>query len=428
MLNRTISAGLRFTALAVATLVLWAPTIALANTVGGMAGQVEGNEQSVLNLVVSIAFLLGVAASARGLFLLKEASDSQGQTKPIQGFAWMGVGACLAAIPTVMTTSGTTLFGNNTATNLSTSSGLSGGGGLGGMVVTFAQDIAPNVGGLLLHGTSILMGVYFVFRGLMCLRDAAGGGASHSNLRAGDGLMRVFAGAMSFYLPSVVQSGLGTFFNSSAIVALTGASAGATADCMSSSGTDAMTCAANNVATNLVPVFIQASFLFMFIVGAWMLAHSIWRLAEAYQSGNPQLFQFKEGGHGFFVKTGISVLLMNMPFLLNAVENTFGVSDPTINGQGYNGGSSLLTYSVSMSSLAQYGPLLKDCYIILAMFGVLAVWKGVRLWVAYAEGNKETLGAGATHIVAGVILANMKYGCAMAVTTFYGSGSTGICG
>lgn len=79
-----------------------ASTQAHADSLGTIASNIESTFQNVGNLVIGASFLGGVGLTTNGLFMLKKASESQGQVPYTQPLIRIGVGAGLAAVPAVV--------------------------------------------------------------------------------------------------------------------------------------------------------------------------------------------------------------------------------------------------------------------------------------------------------------------------------------
>jgi uncharacterized membrane protein HdeD (DUF308 family) len=291
---------------------------------------------------------------------------------------------------------------------------------LGGLIGTATSSIWQPAWTLLL-GLGFLVGLWLVATGLTRLRDV---GSHQGNQGMMDGVLRIIGGALLVGLPDTVNAGIMTFYDNVTghPIDTANGTVHAVSDCLnstSSMGGSTLTCVAGNVAANLVPVFVEVSFALLYLVGAVMIVHSIYTLATSHASGNRQ--QQK----GWVIRIIIGVLICNVPYLMTAIEQTIGISNGTIMGTGFDqNNNDMLAYSYTGSGtsiLAEYATLIGDLFIIMVMFGVVAVWRGIFFLRSYAEGNgRATLGQGLTHVIGGVVLANIKFAVCLLMNTFLG--------
>lgn len=293
---------------------------------------------------------------------------------------------------------------------------------MGGVIGTLAGDIWQPFWHLLL-GLGFLLGLYLVAAGLAKLRDTGGPGSRG----AADGILRLVGGALLIALPDTVNIGVVSFYNSITGHAMQsgGNGPGAVAECLQSMGGGSpLTCVAKNVASNLVPVFIEVSFGLFYLVGVAMILHAIYTMATSHAAGHNQTPK------GWLARVVIGFLICNVPHLMLTVQNTLGIRNGTVMDTGFSRNSSLLAYTADSSAgvLAQYAELIGYCFQILVMFGVIAVWRGIMYLRAFADGSERGgMGPGITHIIGGVLLANAKWTTCIVVNTFFGSG-LGFCG
>lgn len=269
----------------------------------------------------------------------------------------------------------------------------------------------------LIVSAAYLVGFYLLATGLVKLRDAGGreGGGM-------DGAARLAGAAFLICLPEVMGSGLMSFFGQAVGWRADQASAGGTDLCVSTVGggsASPLTCVAKNFATNVVPVGVKVLFGLFYLAGMAMVAHAIYTAATASSSGQRGL---PKGWSGRLV---IGILVANVPQFMLAVATTLGIGGATINGNGLNASSSLLSYSgTSVGLLSTYADLVKYVFTILVLFGVIAVWKGMMMLRAHAEGGQQgTMGSGLTHVIGGVLLANSKFTVCVVMNTLFGLSS-----
>jgi len=181
-------------------------------------------------------------------------------------------------------------------------------------------------------------------------------------------------------------------------------------------------CMAANLAQNVVPIGIVATFALAFIAGLWGFGHALFELAKA-QGGRPL-------PEGWWSKLIFNVVLLNAPVLFQTVSQTILGQGGTVGGNGLVSGSSLLKYNLSSNdALEQYQTLIGHVFTILALFGAIAFVRGIFVCKAAGEGRQGgTYGHGFVFIIAGILLANSKYSTCLVLNTMLGAdGTFGFC-
>jgi hypothetical protein len=303
---------------------------------------------------------------------------------------------------------------------------------LGGIVNAAGTDLAKSFL-LFLVAAAYLTGFWLCFIGLWKLAANADKGFTHDGAWL-DGIMRIAGGSLLIAMPDVLNCGLYTLYQDTmgyqGSISHAAGGGGSVTDCLTGAGsgsTQVMTCVAKNVATNLVPVFVEVAFIMFYIVGIGMVFHVIHGLAKSSAHGS------RGAPEGWLPRLIIGVLICNVPHLMQSLEVTlgFGAGEILANGaQGLTGGMaqppSLLAYSgagTSIAALQQFSTLIGWVFVIMVMFGVLSVWRGLMHLKALSEGNRQSsMGNGITHIVAGVFLANAKASTCALMSTFVGNG------
>jgi len=290
---------------------------------------------------------------------------------------------------------------------------------LGQMVGSFANDVWQPFC-LLVLGLAFLSGLWLIATGISKMRES--GGHQHQNA-ALEGVMRIIGGAFLVGLPDTVNLGIASFYGAMTGHAMNSANgtAGAVTDCLQGGG---VTCVAQNIATNLVPVFVEVSFGLLYFFGVVIVFHALYSMATSHGSGQQQ-------SKGWLPRIIIGLLICNVPHLFSLFETTFGVGDGTITDTGFNQSSSLLAYTANGTSqvLTSYASLIQWCFHILVMFGVIAFIRGILQLRAFAEGKERGhggMGGGITHVVGGIMLANSKWTVCIVLNTFFGQGM-GFC-
>lgn len=291
---------------------------------------------------------------------------------------------------------------------------------IGASLSIFAQVIGPLI--TLTAVMSTVVGAYLLFNGLKSFADAS---SSRGQVTFNDGFAKLIGAVLLISIPETLGIGVTSLFGATYDTRVYDGSYeyGGVTSCISGGGM-ILSCMANNIATNVVPVFLKVAFALMFLSGAALAAQTIYKMAT--QHGNGQR------GHerGLVLKLLIAIVLANSPVFLGQMSETFGITGGTLSAIGtINSSSSLLAYNAPAGMLSQYASLIASLFRIFVMFGVIAVWRGLFLLKAGAEGSQQgAAGAGAWHIIGGVFLVNIKFTvCLVLNTTAGGGGTMGFC-
>jgi intracellular multiplication protein IcmD len=97
------------------SLLLWSD-FALADGVSdlsGMAAQMTKQIISLSGLLVIISYISGIGFAIAGIVQFKAHKDNPQQTPLSKPLVYLGVGAALLFLPTILSSAGTTLFGSD---------------------------------------------------------------------------------------------------------------------------------------------------------------------------------------------------------------------------------------------------------------------------------------------------------------------------
>lgn len=278
-----------------------------------------------------------------------------------------------------------------------------------------------------------LLAFYLVGVGLIRIRDATSPHHGHDKTVM-SGIYRLIAGGAFAALPDILGSGMMTFFGAvTGEQTLDGTAPGAVSDCLAStSSTDStLTCVAQNIGINLVPVGIKFMFAGAYIVGLCMIANTIHKMATQPQGGHHGSHQGKN-----FAKLMMGTVCCALPSLISAIAVTLGYGTSSVispTGIAVNTSSvpSVLSYTgdgSTGSTLTSLDELISWLFVILVMFGVASIIRGLMHLNASIDGGggKGGMTSGMTHIVGGVLLTNGKLATCKILMTFVGSGM-GFC-
>ena len=268
---------------------------------------------------------------------------------------------------------------------------------------------------------AFLVGFFLLGKGIMKLKEAS---SSQSQNIPKEGILMIGGGSALLVLPDMLNAGLLTLFNTKD-THVGHASIGSVKDCFGDTGDAGVTCVAQNIASNVTPIFTVAFFVMAFVTGLFMIFSQIRKLAVSHEHGRHELEK------GWLLKLCVGVIVCNLPFIVYAIEQTLGItSNGVVQVDGYDASSSFLSYTGSgttSATLQKYAELIGYIFRILVIFGLIAVWRGISLLKSFAEGRQDkTVGAALTHIIGGVCLTNAKFTTCVILTTFWGSGN-GFC-
>lgn len=251
---------------------------------------------------------------------------------------------------------------------------------------------------------------------LIALPDAAGMGMNSllGDVRGGGTLG---SGGLD-YNDNTADSG--TFLDQ--LMSGTNKSVGAANNCFGAASP--MTCVAENLAKNIVPVAVYVLFALTFLIGFLGFAATIFKIVQSNDR--------RESTGGQVGRLALCALLMNSPFLLTLINTTIGVTDSPITVGGLNSGSSMLTYSVggTNATLAQYAQLIQYSLWILAFFGAWAFIRGIAMMKNVSEQGSQggSYAMAGVFIVGGVLMVNMKFSICLIITTIgYNTAFPGFC-
>lgn len=109
MLNKKLT-GLLFSTV----LLIWGQEVlAAAQSLSDIVGNVQENIITLGPLLTIISYIAGVAFAIAGIVKFKTHKDNPQQATLSQAIVYIGVGAALLFLPTLMSSAGTTVFGGS---------------------------------------------------------------------------------------------------------------------------------------------------------------------------------------------------------------------------------------------------------------------------------------------------------------------------
>lgn len=298
-----------------------------------------------------------------------------------------------------------------------------------GQVVHNAGSDIFNPIAIFLSGLSYMLAIYMAGNGLWYLKQASSENNNHHRRTSFQGLSRILGAGALGALPDTLNVGVGTFFSNIGTSSVNLGEAGSVSSCMTTEGTtNALTCVAENIGKNIVPVTIQVLFMGMFLVGVCIIMKQIYSLSVHQEGGG------RNGGLGtIFSKIMVGIICCNVPAFFYAFEGTFGVSNSIITESGANVNTSsvpsILSYtpSANVEILQSFSELISWCFVFLVLVGVLSFIRGVAILYSHSEqSGRNSLTSAYVHMIAGILLANGKFTMCFLLSSFIGDG-LGFC-
>jgi hypothetical protein len=295
----------------------------------------------------------------------------------------------------------------------------SGGGGSSGTLGEAIRNLFNPAKALehLILGVCFLLGVYLIGSGLLSAARAA----SERQRGFTDAGLRLAFGAVIAAVPSALGVGLETLWGEARLgfYGFNTPGVGAPRNCIQAGSEAGLSCVAGNIATNVAPITTFVAVIFAFLAGVAMIGKGIYDIAVARTDGRHGNTQ------GVATRLVVGILLANVPLLANSMLATLGA--PTFFGLGTTGHviQSTLTYVPDGGGpLAQnFNSLMNSLFIILVMFGTLAIIRGLVIVKQVSENKAQgrTMGSAVTHLIAGVLMMNMNWTICVVSRTFLGT-------
>lgn len=157
-----------------------------------------------------------------------------------------------------------------------------------------------------------------------------------------------------------------------------------------------------------------------FFAGVAFIGKALYDLSVRYAEGP------SSRASGVMSRILIGILLVNVPIFASSLMATLGA--PIFFGLGQTGHivASQLTYVPDSSGLMveNFNSLIRSLFVILVMFGTLALIRGLIIIKQVSEGRNHqgrTMGSGVTHLIAGVLMMNMNWTVCVVSRTFLGN-------
>lgn len=284
-------------------------------------------------------------------------------------------------------------------------------------------DVVSNVLGhtkafeILILGVCCLLGAWLVGTGLFAAVSNRGGGDRGKAFQ--DAGLRIGLGAVTFALPSALGIGLETLWARSSLAFLNAGApgVGVPQNCIMGGG---LGCVANNIAVNVAPIATFVAVILAFLAGLAFIGKALYDMSLRYADGPSSRVS------GVTTRILIGLLLVNVPMFAGSLMATLGA--PMFFGLAQTGHivTSQLTYVPDASGpmVENFNSLMRSLFIILVMFGTLALIRGLIIIKQVADGrnhNGRTMGSGVTHLIAGVMMMNMNWTVCIVTRTFLGN-------
>ena len=264
--------------------------------------------------------------------------------------------------------------------------------------------------------------------GVIGLVDAYG--SNPANTRWGAWFKIIIASALAA-LSEVITSASDTLFGNGVSPGSIGGQASgtsSTATCSVSSSTgnssSVSLCALQNLKSLAAPA-IHLVFVICFVAGVVLVGATLWNVAHEWS-------QQRHNRRFPWIKLFLGAALTTPGFLINMIESTLGINNAVVGTGGFSAASSYLAYAPPTESVinnlgGNFSSMLSASMNIFAFFGVVAFMKGVFILIKASDhhgaGGDNSVGRAATHMVGGVLMANMGWTLPAIGTYVFGAGS-----
>lgn len=400
--------------------------------IASAANAVTSGMPTVVRLAMAVAMVIAVVSVVRGLIALAQTEDSEANRgqKAKNAIVQVAVGSVLGAVAmaiqsTIDTFGWATVVAQvgQTFGLSSTNAGGAAANGLGSALNVF-QDTQANFLMYLVFAVSLAGGAALIVKGINGLKDMEFGDRNGS---AGTPVMNMLAGAALLALPSFAPLAAQSVGLLSGGMVAVNTSAAGVANC-SGAGWQ---CAIGGFATNAAGPLTTATLAISMIMGAVLVASSLFGFAKVAQQGG------RESVGGLLTKLVVGAILLDAYDFFDVLASaTFGLAGTggAAGGAVYGFSASAnqcvqslaLSYGVNGASAAgagtmtqkQVADMLALCFIALYPFGLIAAVRGLLMMRDHAEGNKQVgIGHAATYMVGGTALMNAHAVATLTVTT-----------
>ena len=300
---------------------------------------------------------------------------------------------------------------------------------IGGAVYDAGSDIFKPVLATVV-GIFYLLAIWLASSGLNYMKRAGDANESRNGRYAVGGVLRFFGAGALAALPDMMNMGIFSLFKGTdgAIYdgSLTTHGPSNVSECLSASAAgdaNALTCVAQNIGINVVPVAIEFTFIACVVAGAIICGRALYKMAT--HDGE----QSRTGLGSLIGKFIVGLLFCNVGIFFYNIENTIGISNSSITGRGaasISGVPSMLTYTPdsSVAILSSFASLISWTFVFLMMVGVFAFVRGLMIMYSLTNGGGHQKGmtSAVVHMMAGVLLANGKFSTCIILSSFVGQG------
>ncbi len=289
-------------------------------------------------------------------------------------------------------------------------------------------NIDSELGGIVLTVIFVffLLGAVILFVvGLISMADAYGSKPSNSKFGAWG---KIIAAGLLASLGEFLTSADKTIFGSGAAPGSLGAQASgssSTATCSISAATaesgSMAACALNNLKA-VAPYALHLLFVVSLVSGVLIVGSTLWSMSHewAQQTHNRRLP---------WAKLMLGAALTSPGFLLNMIEATFGMQNAVVGTGGFSAASAYLAYVPPEDSVinklgGNWSAVITASLTIFAFFGALYAIQGffILLKASDHHGARDaSFGKAATHIIGGILMANMGWTLPAIGTMVFGS-------
>jgi hypothetical protein len=270
-----------------------------------------------------------------------------------------------------------------------------------------------------------LGGVYLIVFGIMALVEASTKGGNNTVAGAWS---KIVMGCLLFVLSSILVTSSETIFGAGVSVGSLGteASSSGTTTCSASSASSSgglTACAFQNLKA-MVPGSIHLAFVIAFVAGVIFIGNAFWEMAHEWNSQ-------RNNRRVHWGKIIFGTVLANIPWAVNAIELTLGISSGVVATTGFSADSSYLAYAPPSTSVindlgGNISGLISSSLNIFAFFGVVAFIRGVFVLIKLTDiqgARDASVWKAGAFMLGGTCLMNLGWTLPAVGNMLFGSGN-----
>lgn len=360
--------------------------------------KIQTSTQILPDFMVYICYIMATALTAYALFGIRRSVEDPSRNSYKGPVAQLFTAGFLFSVPYMARVIYYTLTSSVSGTvNLITSTYRFSQDASAGTVGSMVDNARLNAAVLPNFAVYIawVVGVYFVIRGLLMLKDHANDGGRTPIVEP---IKRLSVAGMCFAIPLLAETVINSFALKAATVVSTSSNGWAVDSTVANAGgLDGMFVA---LAKNTVNPLLFAIDVFCYIAGILIIVFGLQRFVKTAQEGARGPL-----GYGTLSMFVVAAALLAFPHMVGMLGNTiFGTTASLTKITFMSNIGGVLDANLEKQALN----VLSACVAFIGVIGYLSVVRGLFIFKAHADGNGQaTLFSAVTHLVAGIIAVNL---------------------